>query len=382
MKNRILSCLLAGMMGLFFLNGCAEMDSEDVNKKEEVVKEVSDNLEVDFLDVGQGDCTILTCSGKTMLIDAGNNRWGSEVCDYLESKGITEIDYVIGTHPDADHIGGMDDVLENFKCNEVLMTENEKDTQTYEEVITAVEDMGEEIIHPQAGDTFSLGDADVTVLGPKRQDYESANDSSIVIRVVHGSCSFLLVGDAEEEAEEDMLESGETLKSDVYKVSHHGSKTGTTEEFLEAVDPDYAVISCGEGNSYGHPHAAVLNMLRSSGVEMFRTDDQGTITARSDGEKITFGLSPSDNWTAGEPGASSAGPDTSDSVAAAKSVHSNEVEETAEQTFVLNVNTGKFHLPDCDSVNQMKETNRKSMNSTMAEMIQQGYEPCANCIRK
>lgn len=399
MKKRILSCLLAGAMGLFLLNGCSEIDSESTDKKQETAAEVSGDLKIDFLDVGQGDCTLLTCGGQTLLIDAGNNRWGEEVCSYLESKGITELDYVIGTHPDADHIGGMDDVLENFECGELLMPESEKDTVTYDEVVEAADEKGEEILHPDAGDTFSLGEAEVTVLGPERDDYENSNDSSIVVRVVHGSCSFLLAGDVEEEAEEDMMNSGEILQSDVYKVSHHGSRTGTTEEFLEKVDPEYAVISCGEGNSYGHPHAAVLNMLRSAGVRIFRTDDQGTITAKSDGKEITFGLSPSENWTPGEPGASSGEIEESEKGSSGKSASSekaasgksaseaNAPQEKAsdvskEQSFVLNVNTGKFHLPDCASVGQMKEENKKTVEASKKEMVQRGYAPCANCIGK
>ena len=137
---------------------------------------------------------------------------------------------------------------------------------------------------------------------PVKDNYGSnANDYSIGVRVQFGENSFLFTGDAEEHSEEDMVSSGENLKADVYKAAHHGSRTANTEDFLKAVDPQYVVISCGEGNTYGHPHAEVLNRLREMGIQIFRTDDQGTIVAVSDGQTIVFNASPSDNWTPGEP---------------------------------------------------------------------------------
>lgn len=364
MKRKIQTVLLIFLLMAGAIAGCGsdvtgntETDRSSTGSAQ--TREVSDKLEVHFLDIGQGDCTLITCGEAAMLIDAGNNSKGTQVQAYLNSQGIEKLDYVIGTHPDADHIGGLDVVIYKFDCETILMPDEEKDTKTYDEVIDAAEAKGETIAHPEAGDTYSLGEAEFTVVAPEK-DYENSNDTSICVRLQHGECSFFFAGDAEEQSEEDMIDSGLTLQSDVYKVSHHGSRTGTSEEFLEAVDPEYAVISCGEDNSYGHPHAAVLNLLRSAGVEMFRTDEQGTIAAVSDGENITFSLSPSEDWTPGEPKGQS--------------------EETDETTYILNSNTGRFHLPGCSGVNQMKDENKEEIKASKEEMIKKGYKPCSNCI--
>ena len=259
-------------------------------------------LEVHYLDIGQGDCTLIRQGDHAMLIDAGNNSKGTKVQAYLENQGIDHLDYVIGTHPDADHIGGLDVIIYKFDCGKVMMPDYSKDTQTYDDVIQAAKSKDYQIAHPKAGEEYTLGEAEVTVVCPVKDNYGSnANDYSIGVRVQFGENSFLFTGDAEEHSEEDMVSSGESLKADVYKAAHHGSRTANTEDFLKAVDPQYVVISCGEGNTYGHPHAEVLNRLREMEIQIFRTDDQGTIVAVSDGQTIAFNASPSDNWTPGEP---------------------------------------------------------------------------------
>ena len=156
------------------------------------------------------------------------------------------------------------------------------------------------ITRPAAGKTYSLGQSEFTVISPVSDNYgDNANNYSVGIRLTYGDTSFLLAGDAEEEAEEDMLDSGQELKADVFKASHHGSRTSNTEEFLEAVNPKYAVISCGENNKYGHPHAQTLNTLRTMGIKVFRTDEQGAVIIKSDGKELTFNCSPSESWKAG-----------------------------------------------------------------------------------
>lgn len=277
--------------------------------QEQLTKETSgtavsdgSTLEVHYLDIGQGDCTLIRQGDHAMLIDAGNNSKGTKVQAYLENQGIDHLDYVIGTHPDADHIGGLDVIIYKFDCGKVMMPDYSKDTQTYDDVIQAAKSKDYQITHPKAGEEYTLGEAEVTVVCPVKDSYGSnANDYSIGVRVQFGKNSFLFTGDAEEHSEEDMVSSGENLKADVYKAAHHGSRTANTEDFLKAVDPQYVVISCGEGNTYGHPHAEVLNRLREMGIQIFRTDDQGTIVAVSDGQTIAFNASPSDNWTPGEP---------------------------------------------------------------------------------
>ena len=256
------------------------------------------DLEVHFIDVGQGDATLIFQGEHAMLIDAGDNLKGWQVLDYLKYLGIEHLDYAIGTHPDADHIGGLDTVLENISCDTVMIPEFERDTASYEGLIEVLEEKELETISPEPGETYGLGTAELTILAPN-DTYENVNDNSIALRLVHGGNSFLFTGDAESEAEADMLKSGRLLSADVYKVAHHGSSGANSEMFLMAVNPTYAVISCGENNDYGHPHSEVLNQLRRMGTEVYRTDEQGTIVAVSDGSEITFNMSPTDSWQSG-----------------------------------------------------------------------------------
>ncbi len=265
------------------------------------VSKLSEDLEIHFLDVNQGDCTLIKVGDNAMIIDAGNNGYGNIVKLYLQKIGVTKLDYVIGTHPDADHIGGLDVVIYNFDCGMIFMPECEKDTKTYDDVIQTCENKNYKITSPVPGETYKLGDASFEIIAPLHYDYEgNYNDCSIAIRMEYGNNSFLFTGDCEEAAEEDLIESGVRLDADLFKLGHHGSDTANTEEFLDVVTPKYCVVSCGEGNSYGHPHAEVLNNLRSRGIKLFRTDEQGTVVAYSDGVDITFNMSPSESWQVGE----------------------------------------------------------------------------------
>lgn len=258
-------------------------------------------LEIHYLDVGQGDSTLILCDGHAMLIDAGDNDRGTAVQSYLESQGVTTLDYVIGTHPDADHIGGLDVVLYKFDCQMVMMPDFEKDTRTYDDVVQTMKQKRYKNTLPEVGTVYELGSAVFTIVAPNGEYGDNANDYSVGILLQHGKNRFLFTGDAEEASEADMLENGIDLEADVFKASHHGSRTANTEEFLQTVDPDYVVISCGQDNSYGHPHAEVMNHLRAMGISVFRTDEQGTIVAYSDGTEITFNMSPDESWKAGEP---------------------------------------------------------------------------------
>lgn len=265
---------------------------------EENFKIQEQDLQVHFLDVGQGDATLITNDGQSMLIDAGDNTMGTKVQLYLQKQNIKKLDYLIGTHPDADHIGGLDVIITKFECDTIFMPDVEKDTQTYNDVVEAIDRKGYQYLEPDVGERFTLGDASITVIAPN-SIYEDMNNASIGILIEHGENSFLFTGDAEEEAEYDMLNNGLDLNADVYKVGHHGSSSSTCREFLKAIDPDYAVISCGAENDYGHPHSETLNKLREQGIQVFRTDEQGTIVAVSDGQKVVFNMAPSDNWVSG-----------------------------------------------------------------------------------
>lgn len=321
----------------------------------------SSRLQIHFIDVGQGDSTLITCGGEAMLIDAGENDQGTAVQSYLTAQGVEKLKYMIGTHPDSDHIGGMDVVMYKFDCDTVIMPDEAKDTATYRDVIDTMKNKRYENTLPVVGDTYTLGDAEFTILSPSKK-YDNSNNNSVVILLTHGDNRFLLTGDAQEPAEADILDSGISIKADVYKAGHHGSSTSSSEAFLEAVQPTYAVISCGEDNSYGHPHAEVLNSFRIAGVKVFRTDEQGSILATSDGKTITWNCSPTESWLSGNGTHVADLPDPD-----------------AVNTYICNINTMKFHYPDCPSAQDMRKENRMEIKATRAEMIGQGYEPCKGC---
>lgn len=248
----------------------------------------SDELQIMFLDVGQADSTLIQAAGKSMLIDAGNNEDGETIVSILQAQGIETLDYIIPTHPHADHVGGMDDVINAFDIGKVIMPNATSTSQTFEDMLDAMETKGLSATTPIVGDTYTLGDCSFTILAPVWDYGDDMNNWSVAIQLVHGENSFVFTGDAEEEAEEDMLATGLNLQGDVFQAGHHGSNTSNTEEFLDAVNPKYVVISCGEGNSYGHPNEEILERFAERNIEVYRTDTQGTIIMQSDGTNITF----------------------------------------------------------------------------------------------
>ncbi len=298
-KHPVLAAALVLLLGLAGYGAGQSGDFIKVGTGSEAAAEVTEELAVHFIDVGQGDCTLITQGEHAMLIDAGDNSQGENVVSYLDYLGVDELDYLVLTHPDADHIGGADVVLYHIDCETVLAPDKEADTKSWSDVVDAMDAGNLDATHPQPGDSYALGEASFTVLAPL-QDYDDSNDCSIVLRLTHGDNTFLFTGDAEETAEADMLSAGYALSADVLKVGHHGSRSSTSDDFLAAVSPSFAVISCGEGNDYGHPHAATLNKLRASGVSVYRTDEQGTITVTSDGSSLVWNASPSETWQAGE----------------------------------------------------------------------------------
>ena len=276
-----------------------EVVVEDTSQNEEDIVESPGNLEVHFLDVGQADCTLIKCDGYTMLIDAGEDDQGTKIQNYLKKQGVEKLDYLVLTHPDSDHIGSADVILTKFETDTVFISDFEKETRIYIDLLQLMKDSQIEYLTPEVGDIYPLGSASFQILAPN-DEYEDPNNTSIALLLTHGENSFLFTGDAEKSAEKDMLDNGLNLAADVFHAGHHGSKTSNTEDFMDAVNPQYVVISCGADNSYGLPDAEVLNRFRQNGIKVYRTDEQGTIVVSSDGRKITFNASPSETWQAGE----------------------------------------------------------------------------------
>lgn len=348
--------------------GCAPAVSQPggTSRSEETTAEpapeVSGVLKVHFIDVGQGDSILIQSGAENMLVDAGTNESGQAVAAYLKSLGISRLSYLIGSHPHEDHIGGMDDIIRSFDVGTVIMPDVSHTTRTYEDVLDSLLEKDLRVVKPTPGDTYTLGEAAFTILSPSAEVAELAvkngdlNNVSVGIRVTFGSNAFVMCADAEALSEKAMTESGIPLKADVLKLGHHGSSTSTCDEFLQAVNPSYAVISCGKDNTYGHPHKETMEKLAASNITVYRTDEQGTLTAISDGSRITW------EFTSGSPAEDSR----------------TTTPETAV-TYVLNKNSMKFHYPDCSSVSQMKEANKIYYEGSREEITGMGYEPCSQC---
>lgn len=254
-------------------------------KTEDVIFADENTLNVYFIDVGQADSILLENKGHYMLIDAGNNEDGPKLVKYFSEFGIKEFDYVVGTHAHEDHIGGMDDIIKNFKIDNFYMPDAVTTTKTFEDVLDALEETNVIFQTPKVNQTFNLQDTTITTLSVTA-DEKNLNDTSIVLKVKHGTNTFLFMGDASTKIEKNLL--NKDIKSDVLKVGHHGSRYSTSLEFLKKASPEYAVISVGENNTYKHPHEEILKRLEEQNIQIYRTDKQGTILAKSNGSIITF----------------------------------------------------------------------------------------------
>ena len=247
---------------------------------QDFVSENKQNLKVYFFDVGQADSILIMNENQTMLIDAGNNEDGDMLVQNLNTLGVTKIDYLVGTHAHEDHIGGLDDIIKNFEIGTIYMPNVQTNTKTFEDVLDAVASKNLAIETPSINDSFSVGETECTILAVDNNE-EELNLSSIVIQMKFNGMSYLFMGDAETEIEEKILEefnkNNKDIKANILKVGHHGSNTSSSEEFLEAVAPEIAVISVGKDNSYNHPSSEIIDRLNQIGSQIYRTDEVGNI---------------------------------------------------------------------------------------------------------
>lgn len=256
----------------------------DSTKSDKIDAKVKENFSVSFIDVGQADSVLIRNGNYNMLIDAGNNEDGEKLVNYFKSLGIEEFTYVFATHPHEDHIGGMDDIINNFKIDNYYMSNKLSTTKTFMDVLDALDGRNLKYTVPNKGDTLKLGDANIKVIYPG-DDKSNINDSSIVLKMTYGKNSFLLTGDATSNVERKIY--NEDIKSDVLKVAHHGSSYSSTDVFLDRVKPYYAVISVGKNNIYNHPSNKTLEKLNKRNIKVYRTDLDGTIVFTSDGENLS-----------------------------------------------------------------------------------------------
>lgn len=301
-KIRSFFLLLAALTLVFTLNACVTGGAWGNGADTSVLSSSASGstsaasggelLSVFVIDCGQGDSILAELpNGENLLVDGGPGSNTEQVLDFLASRSTDKIDYLVATHPHEDHIGGLDDVIDTYPVGEVYMPDITATTQAYSNLLEAIDKKGLKLTVPESGE-YLVGDAgsefSVMCLAPNASEYDDVNNYSIVLKLRYGSRSVILAGDASKESELQQLSAGYDLSADVLKIGHHGSDSASTENYLKAVNPSAAVISCGAGNTYGHPHASVLSRLERLGVTVYRTDTQSTIAIVTNGTSLTI----------------------------------------------------------------------------------------------
>lgn len=333
----------------------------------EIPTEPPSKLTATFFDVGQGDAALVGCDGHYMLIDGGDTDDSSKMYSALQSNGIDTLDIVVASHAHSDHVGGLAGALNYASADLVLCPVTAYDSDAFADFIK----YAGEITVPDVGDTYTLGDAEVEILGVNGGT--ETNDTSIMLSIEHGENRFIFTGDAEREAEQAVLDNCTDLEADVLKIGHHGSDTSTSYVWLDAILPEYAVISVGKNNEYGHPTDAVLSRLHDVETKVYRTDLHGDITFISDGENLSVDTARHASYEdIFVPGVIPTEPPQTEPP-------TNAPIETVTKDYVLNTNTKKFHYPSCSSVKDIKSSNRSDYSGTRDDIINQGYKSCKRC---
>ena len=317
-----------------------------------------------MLDVGQGLCLLIESDGHYMMYDGGGRDHSSFVVSYLTKQiGIDHIDLMIASHYDEDHIAGLIGVMNTMPVDQVLCPDYSRDTQIYQSFMDTATEKDISLIHPSDHDRFDLGDAKIEIVSDGAIISESDNDHAIACTITYGKTKIIVTGDCEEAAELAMINDGQSIRSDIYVAGHHGSATSSSEAFLQSVSPKDVLISCGAGNTYGHPAESMLERIASVNADIYRTDKQGTIILHADKKSYWFDQEPCEDWTPG--------------------VYVEQTKEApvnaSEYKYILNTNSKLIHKPDCDSVLKMSEKNKEYTNTDINRLEEAGYRPCHNC---
>ena len=338
---------------------------------------VASEMKVHFLDVGQGAAVLFQIGDKVLVFDGGDRETSSFVVSYLKKQAVSQVDVMIASHYDADHINGLVGILNVFPIKQVYDANYTTDTRVYLSFKKYIQDHSIPEDVPGMRQSIQVGEATVTFIAPKSYGHSEVNDDSICIRVQFGQTSFVIMGDPSADAEQQIL--SQDLASDVFYASHHGSNGSNSKTLLANVSPEYVVISSGADNSYGHPGDNTLNRIKATGAQLYRTDKQGTIVATSDGQSIQWSQDPCNDFTPGETTAA-----TTIATAAPTTVATTQPAPPPPsggdaRAYVLNTNTMKFHYPSCSSAADISPENRQDVVMTRQEIIDMGYVPCKRC---
>jgi competence protein ComEC len=318
-------------------------------------------LEVHFIDVGQGDSILIKNGEKTMLIDSGTKNNSKRLRKYLDEQGVDKFDYLVGTNPLRDHIGGMDALIENYGLSWMILPQIEGLNPIYKDLQMRLLAKYIKPILAEPGKSYMLGDASFSLLAPSSSSYDQLADYSVVIKLEYGETSFFFCSDAGSNSEREMLDLEFDLSANVIKLGRHGSSSATSDEFLQAVNPEYAVISVGRDNPYLHPHMQTMLKLHDKNIPVYRTDEQGSIVAVSDGKNISFKV---------EPG-TYAWPElkVTEDPGPAQVLE----EKNLQQVVLVNENSNKYHRAGCSFLDE------KWVEITLEQAREAGYEPCLLC---
>lgn len=367
-QNKLLSLFLSLFLLLFTLIPQSALT---------VKAEGSGEMAVHFIDVGQGSAILVQSGGQNLLYDGGDQSHADLVVSYLQEQNVENIDYLIASHYDEDHIGGLIPCIDNFPVSNIFGPDYIHTSNLFNNFMNTATANAIIVQYPSVGETFDFGTGSFTVLAPSGIS-QNSNDNSLVIKLENGSNSFIFTGDAEETSEQDMISTGMDLDCDVLSVGHHGSASSTTWDFLSATSPSYAVISCGTNNQYNHPSASAMERLSDMGIPVFRTDKQGTIIAVSDGTDISWSQEPCNDYSSGDSSQSSSGKASyqqETDIAGQESVQAGSTAADVGTMVWIPATGEKYHsIPNCGRMNP--DTARQVSKSDAESM---GYDPCSKC---
>mgnify|MGYP002580473090 CR=1 FL=1 len=399
-NGRMMRMVLASLLTLLAVStvACAK---EDAKKEEQSIKEVAtvpkkeekkkeeektlieerpSILSITYLNVGQGNSVFIECDDHYMLIDGGASDQSSKIYSFLEKKDIEKLDFVVATNTNEKNVGGLAAALKEYDCDMVLAPTNEASNEAYSSFLKYTEKNKKSVIVPEVNDTYTLGDAKISVLACASKIDET---QPIILLIQHFDTKYLFASDVKAEEEGALCKRyGEALKSDVLFIGNHGSSISSSDAFLDTVNPKIAILSVDGNDGSGLPESKVLDALHQRNIDLYRTDCNGDIKLVSDGKSINISTAKKANLnqllTPGfiptptpEPTPTPTPEPTPEPVV--------EEQQPIEQHYIINTNTGKFHYPTCRSIKRMKDKNKLEFTGTRDDVLARGYSPCMIC---